>query len=41
MRVLFVSKVPVHGRNTATDERQQSLVELRSVVQISEIRMVS
>lgn len=41
MRALFVSKVPVHGRDTATDGCQQSLVEPRSVVQISEIRMVS
>ena len=41
MRALFVSSIPVHGRDTATDECQQSLVELRSVVQISEIRMVS
>ena len=41
MRALFVSKVPVHGRDTATNECQQSLVEPRSVVQISEIRMVS
>ena len=31
----------MHSRDTATDECQQFLVELRSVVQISEIRMVS
>ena len=31
----------MHGRDAATDECRQSLVELRSVVQISEIRMVS
>ena len=40
MRVPFVSRGPVHRRDTVTDELQQSLVEQRSVGQIFEIKMV-